>query len=248
MQYRASFLMLTAGQFLSNVLEFVGIWALFDRFGRLEGWGLAEVAVFYGVVNCAYALCDATSRGFDTFHLMVKTGDFDRLLLRPRSTVLQLAGQELTLRRAGRFAQGAIVLAWGLAAVGAPWTWPHAALLGLAVLAGASLFYGIILLQATLAFWTTESLEIMNTMSYGGVQTAQYPLSIYRDWFRRFFTFVVPLAAVSYYPTLALVGRTDPLGAPSWAGWVTPALGPAFCLLALRAWGWGVRHYRSTGS
>ena len=33
---------------------------------------------------------------------MVKSGDFDRLLLRPRSAALQLAGQELTLRRVGR--------------------------------------------------------------------------------------------------------------------------------------------------
>ena len=94
----------------------------------------------------------------------------DRLLLRPRSTVLQLAGQELTLRRAGRFAQGAIVLAWGLSTVAAPWSWAHAGLLALAVLAGASLFYGIILLQATLAFWTTESLEIMNTMLTSNVR------------------------------------------------------------------------------
>ena len=49
------------------------------------------------------------------------------------------------------------------------------------------------MLQATLAFWTTETLEIVNTVSYGGVETAQYPLSIYRPWFRHFFTFVVPL-------------------------------------------------------
>jgi ABC-type uncharacterized transport system permease subunit len=33
---------------------------------------------------------------------MVKAGDFDRILLRPCSTVLQLLGQELTLRRVGR--------------------------------------------------------------------------------------------------------------------------------------------------
>ena len=40
MQYRASFLMLAAGQFLITGMEFVGIWALFDRFGSLRGWSL----------------------------------------------------------------------------------------------------------------------------------------------------------------------------------------------------------------
>ena len=37
---------------------------------------------------------------------MVASGDFDRLLVRPRSTVLQLLGQELALRRLGRLVQG----------------------------------------------------------------------------------------------------------------------------------------------
>ncbi|XXX55556.1 ABC-2 family transporter protein [Sorangium sp. So ce124] len=59
------------------------------------------------------------------------------------------------------------------------------------------MFYGLLVLQATLCFWTVESLEIMNAWTYGGTEAAQYPLTLYRDWFRRFFTFVVPLASVS---------------------------------------------------
>ena len=41
----------------------------------------------------------------------VKTGDFDRLLLRPRTTTLQLTGLRAGLTRIGRLAQGVIVLA-----------------------------------------------------------------------------------------------------------------------------------------
>ncbi len=44
MQYRASFVMLTLGQFLITGLEFVGVWVLFDRFEHLQGWSLPEVA------------------------------------------------------------------------------------------------------------------------------------------------------------------------------------------------------------
>ena len=112
MQYRASFVMLTVGHFLMTGLEFLGLAALFGRFGRLESWSLPEVAMFYGVVNMSFALCDATSRGFDIFASFVRSGEFDRMLLRPRSTVLQLAGHELTLRRIGRLAPGLLVLLW----------------------------------------------------------------------------------------------------------------------------------------
>ena len=45
---------------------------------------------------------------------------------------------------------------------------------------------------------TVESIEIVNCLTYGGIETAQFPLSIYRPWFRSFFTFVVPLVAINW--------------------------------------------------
>ncbi len=67
------------------------------------------------MVNISFAFTDALARGFDLFGAQfIKTGNFDRLLLRPRSTVLQLAGHEFTLFRVGRLLQGSIVLGVGL--------------------------------------------------------------------------------------------------------------------------------------
>ena len=88
----------------------------------------------------------------------------------------------------------------------------------------------------------------MNTMTYGGVETAQYPLSIYRAWFRRFFTYVVPLACISYYPSLAILGRADALGSSFLFQWTAPLVGIGFLMISLQFWKFGVRHYRSTGS
>ena len=97
-------------------------------------------------------------------------------------------------------------------------------------------------------FWTTESLEVMNTVTYGGVQTAQYPIDIYRTWFRRFFTYIIPLACISYYPSLALLEKEDPLGSSGTFQWLSPCIGIIFLALCMQAWKVGVRHYRSTGS
>lgn len=86
-------------------------------------------------------------------------------------------------------------------------------------------------------------LEVMNTMTYGGVETAQFPLSIYRPWFRWFFTLVVPLACANYFPSMAILGHgTNPLY------YLSPLVGLAFLLAALQVWRFGVRHYCSTGS
>ena len=248
MQYRASFVMLSAGQFLNSGLEFFGILVMFDRFRSLQGWSLPEVALFYGIVNVAFAIADATSRGFDAFGGMVKSGEFDRLLLRPRSTPLQLAGEELTLRRVGRLLQGMVVLLWATSVLEIAWSPAKIVLIIASILGGTCLFYGIIVFQATLAFWTTETLEIMNTLTYGGVETAQYPLAIYHTWFRRFFTLVVPLACINYFPALAILDRPDPLGTPVIFQWTSPAAGILFLVVALQVWKLGVRHYTSTGS
>ena len=215
--------------------------------GHQLAWTLALVGLGRFLL-IAFALCDAFSRGFDQFASTVKSGDFDRLLLRPRSTALQLAGQELTLKRIGRLTQGLVVLLWASHALELAWTPDKLLLALLTILGGACLFYGLIVLQATLAFWTTESLEIVNTVTYGGVETAQYPLAIYRAWFRRFFTYVIPLACVSYYPALGILERPDPLGSGPLFQWLAPTVGLLFFVICLHVWQVGVRHYRSTGS
>ena len=249
MQYRASFAMLAVGHFLATGIEIIGIWALFARFKSLGGWSLPEVGLFYGLVSVEFALAEGIGRGFDVFPGLVKYGNFDRILLRPRSTALQVAAAELRLMRIGRLAQGLMVLGWAVAALHVHWTAMRIALMLLTIIGGAALFYGLFVLHATLAFWTTETLELFNTVTYGGTETGQYPLTIYRPWFRKFFTFVVPLACVTYFPALALLGRDDAvLGSPVWLRWIAPLAGILFMIAALQAWKVGVRHYRSTGS
>src|SRR5262245_16065182 len=88
LQYRASFIIQCLARFLISGIEVIGLAALFDRFGSLRGWALAEVGLFYGMIGVAFALAEAIGRGFDVFFRFIRTGDFDRLLLRPRSTAL----------------------------------------------------------------------------------------------------------------------------------------------------------------
>ena len=44
MQYRASFFLWSVAQFLGVGIEFLGIWALLNRFGQIRGWTLPDVA------------------------------------------------------------------------------------------------------------------------------------------------------------------------------------------------------------
>lgn len=249
LQYPGSFALMALGQFLSTIIEFVGLCALFDRFRSIVGFSLPQVALFYATVNIAFALADMLSRGFETFGSnFVRTGEFDRLLLRPRATPLQLIGHQLRLTRLGRFLQGILVLGMAIALLDRGWGVRDAVLLCAAIAGGVALFVGLTVMQATLAFWTVESLEIANTLTYGGVLAAQYPLQIYARWLQAFFIYVVPLACVAYFPVVALLGTGDPLGAPTWFLYASPLAGFVFLGLALVLWRRGVRRYTSAGS
>ena len=101
---------------------------------------------------------------------------------------------------------------------------------------------------ATVTFWTIDSIEAVNMLTYGGNELISYPMHIYPRWLRRFFTFVVPAILITSAPALSLLDQPDPLGLPGWVAWCTPAVAAAASALAAIAWRFGIRHYRSTGS
>ena len=148
MQYKASFVMAAVGHAVLTFGEFVGIWAMFARFNTLEGWSLAEVAMFYGMVSVAFAISEGLARGFDVFPIKVKSGDFDRLLLRPRGTAFQVVANEIQLMRVGRFTQGLLVLIWAISTLDITWTIPRVLLLVGSILGGACIFSGFFTLSS----------------------------------------------------------------------------------------------------
>jgi len=145
-------------------------------------------------------------------------------------------------------AQGLVVTVIATQSLGFHWTVSAIALALWTIAGGVALFVGLMVIQGALSFWTTESLEVMNLLTYGGVQAAQFPLGLYEKWFRNFLIFVVPIGCVAYFPVIAILGKSDPLGAPRWFLPLAPAAGFLFLALSFLAWRLGVAKYTSTGS
>jgi ABC-2 type transport system permease protein len=221
-----------------------GISLMFARFGSLGGWTAHEALLCYGVTQCAFALAELASRGFDNFPMILANGEFDRMLVRPRGLILQVLGSRLDLSRFGRLAVGALVLSWAIAGAGIQWSPLKALVIALMVLCGAALFSGLFVLGAAFSFLTTDGLEVVNILTDGGREMSQYPMSIYERWLRLLFTLIVPFACVNYLPLLYVLGR--PAAGP--ASTLLPFAGLAFVLPCLLAWKAGVRRYVSTGS
>jgi ABC-2 type transport system permease protein len=245
LQYRTSFWLLTFGQFFIPFTVFAGLYFMFERFGHLRDWSFFEVALCFAVIGMSFSLSECFSRGFDMFSSLVAGGDFDRLLVRPRSTVLQVLGSKFEFTRVGRMLQSAAVLAWAMYNLPVDWSAPKVITLILMILGGVLIFTGIFMLSATMCFWTIQGLEVANILTDGGREMAKYPLNIYERWVTVFFTFIIPFGCVSYLPLLYIL---DKVHGSEILYMLMPLAGVLFILPCLLVWQIGIRHYRSTGS
>lgn len=245
-----SFLLDLLSTAMFTVTEFGALALVLNRFGGVGGWSLPEIAFLYGLVEVSFSLMDLLFGGFDppNFGQMVRRGTLDTLLLRPASLTVQVFGSDFVLRRLARLFTGLVILGFALAVAPIDWTVGKVLYLPLVVLGMVLFFGGLFVVGATFTFWTVESVEAMNVLTYGGSNLIMYPMNIYAEWLRRLFTFVVPAAFLNYYPALFFLGKADPTGMPALASFVAPLAGGLVFALALRFWRFGLRHYQGTGS
>lgn len=243
--HRSSFILTCIAQFFVPFSVFAGMYLLFRRFGHLAGWSLYEVGLCYGVTHTAFALAECIARGFDNFSSLIRNGDFDRIMVRPLSPFFQVLGSRFEFSRIGRLFQSFFVLGFSIAHLDISFSFLKVLALILMILSGIIIFSSIFMLGATLCFWTVEGLEVINIFTDGGREIAQYPLIIYKDWFRRFFTFVIPFGAFNYLPLLFVLGK---MKNPSPLYAFVPLLGMLFFIPCYQIWRFGIGKYTSTGS
>ncbi|MFC4455861.1 ABC transporter permease [Deinococcus sonorensis] len=249
LSYPLAFALDVAATVLLTLTEFAAFALVMQRFPRLGGWTLGEVALLYGLAELGFALMDLVFGGFDAPNLdtLIRQGRLDTLLLRPAPLTMQVFGSEFALRRVGRMvlAGGILLLALHLHPV--MWSPLKLLLLLLSVLGLVLFFGGLFIVGGTLTFWTQGSLEAMNILTYGGKALISYPLTIYDEWLRRA-ALLVPVGLLSYPPALRLLDRPFPAGLPGWTAWLSPVIGVAMLLLGLRFWRFGLRRYQGAGA
>lgn len=250
LQYRTAFVLEVLATGITLFLFFASIAFVMQRFGTLGGWTLGEIAFLWGTVEFAFGLMDMIFSGFDpaNFGKQVRQGLFDQLLLRPVNITMQVLGSEFVLRRLGRIAQGAVILGVALALADIQWTVGKILYLPLVIVGMVCFFGGLFMVGASISFWTVESLEAINILTYGGSEMMAYPMHIYPDWLRRTFTYVLPAIFLNYYPALYFLEKPDPLRLPPVLSFVAPLVGMGVLGGALLFWRFGIKHYQSTGT
>lgn len=250
-QYKLDLAIDVLTYFLVTALEFVTILIYFVPFPTMLGWHIGEVALLSSVASMGFGLAELFGGGIDNFDTIIRLGDFDRVLLRPVTALVQVSTSQFRLRRLGRITQG--ICAFGLAlfflqSSNLVWTPFKILALLLGIISSALIFISILLLGATICFWTVEVTELTNSLTYGGREMLSYPMTIYHQFMQRLFVFIIPLAFGTYIPTCYVLGRALPFGLPDWLAFCSPPVAFLFALATLAFWRFGVHRYQSTGS
>lgn len=250
MQYRGAFLADVVTTAILSGVSFLTIALVLQKFNDIGGWRLWEVALLYGMVETAFGMMDMVFSGFDPGHFgaFIRLGAFDQMLLRPVNIFIQVFSSEFVLRRLGRIFQGALVLWLAISNLDITWTAAKLIYIPIVLISQVLFFGGLFIIGATITFWTVESIEAINILTYGGNEMMSYPMNIYPDWMRRFFTLIVPAIFLNYYPALYLLDKPDPFGYPAVATFLAPLAGLGLLVFSLAFWRYGIAHYQSTGT
>jgi ABC-2 type transport system permease protein len=250
LHYRFAFALDVLSTAMFTVIEFGAFALVFASFPNMGGWTFQEVAFLYGMVEFSFGLMDMIFAGFDppVFAQHIRKGTLDQFMLRPANLMLQIFGSDFTLRRIGRVTLGASILGYAIWQNQIDWTLEKLVYMPLVVL-GMVLFFGaLFMIGSTITIWTVENTEAMNILTYGGGYLIAYPMTIYADWFRQIFTFIIPAIFLNYAPALYFLGKPDPLELPAFAPFLAPVVGFVLFGFAVQFWKVGLNRYQSVGN
>ena len=182
-------------------------------------------------------------RGFDKFSEIIKRGDLDLMLIRPRNIYLQIFGSDIEFTKLSRVIGGLVLFIVAINHISFDKSLINIILLFLLLLFSSLIYLSLYILSACFCFKTIEGLEFMNIFTDGSREFGQYPMDLFRREILIFFTYLIPLACVNYYPIKYIIGKASNIGY---------LISPLFCFvifaISVLLFNKCMKNYSSSGS
>ncbi len=245
MQYRANMVFISVNQILVNLGEILAVYLLFKQFDSLMGWTFYQSLLMMGIIYTVYPLTECFARGYDEFPKIIKSGEFDRMLIRPVNIHYQIFGSKIEFSKITRIILGIIISVIALVNMQIDWNVWKVLVLILTYICGTFVIFGLFVISAGISIYTIENLEFVNIITNGSKELAYYPINIYAKWLTNIFTFVIPVACFNYLPLSFILGTGS---LPMWLCGIAPLFGMLFVVPCLIFFNLSIKNYKSTGT
>ncbi|HVR29991.1 MAG TPA: ABC-2 family transporter protein, partial [Thermoanaerobaculia bacterium] len=210
LQYRLDFfLSFSLGVFWS-LSALVPLLVLFQIREGVAGWTWPEallVASFFLMVKSVLSTVIQPSAVAAVEQIRLGTLDF--VLLKPADSQFLVTTSRLELARSSDFLAGFALMVVALVQRGEPVTAAGIMTATWLFASGVLILYSLFVIVLSMAFLFVKIDNLSYLMS-SIFDAARWPASVFRGALALLFTFVVPLAVMTTYPALALLGRAGP--------------------------------------
>jgi ABC-2 type transport system permease protein len=243
MQYRIDFLV---GAFMAlfwmawNLGPMLVVWNLRPT---VAGWTLHQAFL----VTAWFMLLRSILEGAVQPSLLaviehIRKGTLDFILLKPADAQFLISTAKFEVNQIVDTLGALGLMVWACWHIGRAPAPHEIALAALLTLASAGLLYALAIFVVSAAFWVVR-LDNLIYLFNSIFDAARWPSTVFRGLWHVFFTFVIPLALMTTYPALAVLGR---LSGQTAALALLGAL--AFMTLARLVWLRAIGHYTSASS
>ena len=216
---------------------------VFHHRPEVSGWRFEEALVVIGWFTLMKGVLEgAVNPSLQSVVEHIRKGTLDFVLLKPADAQFLVSTAKFEPWRVIDVLGALAVFAIAFHRMGrAPEPGHVAAALALLAAAACTL-YSLWILVVSAAFFVVK-VDNLSFLFSSIFDAARWPITVFRGAWRIVFTFVVPLALMTTYPALALLGRLDARTAA-----LALAGAAAFAALARAIWVRAIGHYTSASS
>jgi ABC-2 type transport system permease protein len=243
MQYRGDFLVRGFVTLLWMSVTLLPVFVVFGTRHEVAGWSFPEALVVVGWFALVRAILEGgVSPSLTAVVEHVRRGTLDFVLLKPADAQFLVSTAKFEPWRVIDIGGALAIFLYAFVHLG---RWPGARelLLGLVFLALAVMvLYSFWILVVSASFWVVK-VDNLSYLFQSLFDAGRWPITVFRGALYYIFTFVFPLALMTTYPALALLGKlTATSAALAWLG------GLVFAAIARAVWLRAIGMYTSASS
>lgn len=248
-QYKLDACIRSLAVFLRESTGIIVIYFTLMTFDKINGWNLNELFFLFSLIFLTYGILIIFFTGFRDFESMVNSGEFDRLILRPRGLLFQIIASNADWFAAiGHGGLGIFLLVFSVNKLNIVWNFQMIIYYLLVVTGGVLIQGAIFLIIASLSFYFIKSGNIRDVFYWNMRKFAVYPISIFPKFIQYIMIYVVPFAFVNYFPAQFILNKFDMRQYPEIFLYITPIVGIIMYTLAYLFWKFSLKFYKSSGN
>jgi viologen exporter family transport system permease protein len=243
MTYRANFLVEGIFSIAYSGLTLLPLFVVYGGGASFNGWDLSSALVVMAYFSALQALLGGVvAPSMRDLVERIRTGSFDYVLLKPIDAQAVVSASRCRPWSIVDLLTPIAMIVYAFVHRGSPPS-PGALALGIALfMTGALAMYSLWVACAALAFWVGRLDNLLFLL--GAIfDLAKWPVAVFPGVWRIIFTFVIPVAVMTTFPAMALLGSARPHQV------VGAALGSAaLCVTSRLIWRAALRGYTSASS